>query len=126
MAGIDISKLINAEFDDEEEVTETRSSSTRETKRKEEKKKTHDFKYFTPQQREQFKNVKSTEQLDMFYKEHVDGKMEGFEERADKAFQILKSAKPGTQEWKEANKTFSDATDQMVDFVFDLLALKRK
>ena len=127
MSSIDISKLINAEFDDEEEVKNYTSSSTtaREEKRKEEKK-SHNFKFFSPEQREQFKNVKSRKELDMFYKEHVDGKMEAFEKEADKAFQILKSEKPGTKAWEEANKTFSDSTDKMVGFVTDLLSLKRK
>ena len=127
MAGINISKLINAKFDDEEEVMETCSSSAEvaeKTKRKDEKK-AYNFKFFTPQQREEFKNVKTKEELDEFYKKYVDGKFDALKKLADEGLQIRKSANTSSQEWKEGNKIFDDATDQMVQFVTDLLHLKR-
>ena len=127
MSSINISKLENAWFDDEdeEEVTETRSSSTstKETKRKD-KKEDHKFKFFSPQQREEFKGIKSKEDLDMFYKKYVDGKLDALEKQADRGLQIRKSADPNSQQWEEGNKVFEDATDQMVQFVTDLLHLK--
>ena len=138
MAGIDISKLKNAQFDDEEEKKTSSSSSSSAmagmgsamaamagmVERKEEKK-PHDFKYFTPEEREQYKNLKSKKELDMFYENHVDNKFAKLEKQADKALQILKSTKPGTQAWEDANKLFSDATDKMVEAATDLLHLKR-
>lgn len=131
MAGIDISKLQNAWFDDEdteEEVTETHTSSvskesTRESTRKAEKK-DHEFKFFSQKQREEFKNIKTKEDLDRFYKTHVDGKFEELEKQADIGLQITKSANTSSQEWEEGNKIFNDATEQMVQFVTDLLHLK--
>ena len=151
MAGIDISKLMNAEFDDEEEVMETSSSSSAMAgmvERKEEKKphdfkyfissamagmverkeekKPHDFKFFTPEQRDEFKNIKSKKELDAFYSKYVDGKFDALKKEADRGLQISKSANTSSKEWEKGNKIFDDATDQMVDFVTDLLALKRK
>lgn len=129
MSSIDISKLINAEFDDEDEVVENCSSSStmvkENTKRKEEKK-AHEFKFFTPEQRREFKNIKSSEDLDSFYKKYVDGKLDELKKEADKGLQITKSANPNSKEWEEGNKIFSDSTDRMIDFVFDVLSLKRK
>lgn len=130
MSSINISKLLNAKFDDEdvEEVTENYTSSStmvKEEKRKDEKK-THTFKFFTQQQREEFKNVKSKEDLDKFYSKYVDGKLDELKKEADRGLQISRSASTSSQEWEKGNKIFNDATEQMVDFVTDLLALKIK
>ena len=128
MAGIDISKLQNAHFDDEEEVMETTSSSSAMAgmvERKDEKK-PHTFKFFTPEQRDEFKNIKSKKELDAFYSKYVDGKFDALKKEADRGLQISRSASTSSQEWEKGNKIFNDATDQMVDFVTDLLALKIK
>ena len=128
MAGIDISKLKDAYFDDEEEevteVTETRSSSTAKESARKEEKKDYKFKFFSPEQREEFKKIKTKEELDMFYKTHVDGKFEELQKQADRGLQITKSANTSSQEWEEGNKIFEDATEQMVEFVTDVLHLK--
>ena len=65
MSSINISKLINAQFDDEE-VTETRSSSStvKENIKGKGEKKAHEFKFFSPDQGEEFKGIKSKEELD--------------------------------------------------------------
>lgn len=130
MSSINISKLENAWFDDEEEVTETRSSSVssvaKENVKRKEEKKSHNFKFFSPEQREEFKNLKSKEDLDAFYKKYVDGRFDALKKEADKGLQITKSANPNSKEWEEGNKIFSDSTDRMIDFVFDVLSLKRK
>ena len=128
MASIDISKLINAQFDDEEEAMENYTSSptvTKEEKRKDEKK-PHTFKFFTPEQRDEFKNIKSKKELDAFYSKYVDGKFDALKKEADRGLQISKSANTSSKEWEKGNKIFNDATDQMVDFVTDLLSLKIK
>ena len=128
MSSINISKLQNAVFDDEdEEVTTTYSSPTmtKEEKRKDEKK-TYTFKFFTPEQRDEFKNIKSRKELDAFYSKYVDGKFDALKKEADRGLQISKSANTSSKEWEKGNKIFNDATDQMVDFVTDLLSLKIK
>ena len=127
MSSINISKLINAQFDDEDEVMEatTYSSPTmaKETKRKKEKE-NHTFKFFTPEQREEFKAIKSKDDLDRFYSKYVDGKLDCLKKQADKGLQITKSANYNSKEWEEGNKIFEDATEQMVEFVTDVLHLK--
>ena len=130
MSSINISKLINAQFDDEdtkEEVTENYTSSVssvakESVKRKEEK--AHTFKFFSPKQREEFKSIKSKEELDEFYRKYVDVKLDALKKDTDRGLQISKSAKCGSKEWEEGNKIFNDATEQMVEFVFDVLHLK--
>ena len=133
MSGINISKLINAQFDDEEEKKTSSSSSAMAgmvsamagmVERKEEKK-YHEFKFFSPEQRREFKAIKSKEDLDRFYSKYVDGKFDALKQQADKGLQIFKSAKYGSKEWEEGDKIFSDSTDQMIEFVTDLLHLKR-
>ena len=128
MSSINISKLINAQFDDEEETTENYTSSStvaKEEKRKDEKK-THTFKFFTAEQRDEFKNIKSKKELDAFYSKYVDGKLDALKKEADRGLQISKSANASSKEWKKGNKIFDDAMDQMIDFVTDLLSLKMK
>ena len=125
MAGIDISKLQNAHFG-EEEVVENYTSSPMaiENTRKDEK--AHTFKFFSPKQREEFKCIKSKEELDEFYAKYVDGKLDALVKETNRGLQISRSANPNSQEWEEGNRIFNDATDQMVDFVTDLLSLKIK
>lgn len=128
MSSINISKLQNAVFDDEdEEVTTTYSSPTmtKEEKRKDEKK-THTFKFFTAEQRDEFKNIKSKKELDAFYSKYVDGKLDALKKEADRGLQISKSANASSKEWEKGSKIFDDAMDQMIDFVTDLLSLKMK
>ena len=130
MSSINISKLINAQFDDEDEELTTNSSSStvtvakeKESARKEEKK-VHNFKFFSPEQREEFKRIKSKEELDAFYAKYVDGKLDALKQQADKGLQISKSAKYGSKEWEEGDKIFNESTEQMVEFVTDVLHLK--
>lgn len=129
MSSINISKLKNAWFDDEdEEVTETcySSSTVKENIKRKGEKKAHEFKFFSPEQREEFKGIKSKEELDAFYAKYVDGKLDALKKEADRGLQISKSANASSKEWEKGNKIFDDAMDQMIDFVTDLLSLKIK